>query len=134
MPDEIDKKILEILIADSRTPNVKIASSVGLTEGAVRRRILNLIKTGVIKSFSIDVQSGIFFGLVMVKARGETKTMMSEISSLAIHTDAYEIAGEFDGCIIISGNSMEALDAKIESIRKIKSVADTKTYISLKRW
>jgi Lrp/AsnC family transcriptional regulator of lysine biosynthesis len=132
--DDIDIKILSILRKNARTPNVEIAKSVGLTEGAVRRRIENLVKNGVISKFTIETKSGLYFGIVMVKAKGETKKMMSEIAAEKIAKDAYEISGEYDGCLIIEGNTLDEIDQKIDKIRKIKSVADTRTFISFKRW
>jgi DNA-binding Lrp family transcriptional regulator len=70
----------------------------------------------------------------MAKARGETKKMMAGIASLGIHRDAYEISGAHDACIIIEGASLDEIDNKIDKIRKLKSVTDTTTYISLRRW
>ncbi|MFO8110026.1 MAG: AsnC family transcriptional regulator, partial [Thermoplasmata archaeon] len=52
--DDVDKKILEILKSDSRAHYVDIASKVGLTEGAVRRRVTKLKENGIIKRFTIE--------------------------------------------------------------------------------
>src|SRR5512142_2895822 len=126
--DETDGRILSILRRDARASNVYIAKEVGLTEGAVRSRIRRLTGRGVIVRFTIDVSEagGGCYGVVMVKARGTTKKMMAEISSLSLHKDAYEISGEYDGCVILNGESMNDLDSKIDSLRRLKSVADTK--------
>ena len=134
--DETDMRILAILRKDARESNVAIAAAVGLTEGAVRSRIRRLSERGVIARFTIDVSEagGGCYGVVMVKARGTTKKMMAEISSLGLHKDAYEISGEYDGCVILNGESIDALDSRIDSLRRLKSVADTKTYVSFKRW
>ena len=133
--DETDGRILAMLRKDARTPNVRIAAEVGLTEGAVRSRIRRLAERGVIARFTIDVaEEGGCYGVVMVKARGTTKKMMAEISALTLHKDAYEIAGEYDGCVILDGSGMDELDSKIDRIRRLRSVADTKTYVSFKRW
>ena len=64
--DEIDVKILKILKEDSRTKYVKIAKTVGLTEGAVRRRIRNLINRGIIKRFTIETTVEVE-GIVLIK-------------------------------------------------------------------
>jgi DNA-binding Lrp family transcriptional regulator len=134
--DEKDESILSMLRQDSRASNVDIGRAVGLTEGAVRSRIRKLSGGGVIVRFTIEVseRGGACHAVVMVKAKGTTKKMMSEISTLSLHKDAYEIAGEYDGCVILDGQTMDELDSKIDSIRKLKSVADTKTYVSFKRW
>ncbi len=60
--------------------------------------------------------------------------MMNEISKLDLSKEAYEISGDFDACAIVEASSLEELDEKIDKIRKINSVLETKTYISLKRY
>ncbi|KAA0009450.1 MAG: Lrp/AsnC family transcriptional regulator [Thermoplasmata archaeon] len=51
MLDEIDKKILEILQKNARTPYTQIAKEIGLSEGAIRKRVESLEKKGVIKKY-----------------------------------------------------------------------------------
>ncbi|MBI5227148.1 Lrp/AsnC family transcriptional regulator [Candidatus Micrarchaeota archaeon] len=133
--DELDKKILGLLKNNSRMSNVEIAKTIGLTEGAVRHRIDSLLKQGVIKRFTLDLSSEEeLFAIVMVKSKTDSKKMMKDVSSLKLANDAYEISGEFDGCVILSGSSMEVIDKKIDQIRSCNSVADTKTFISLHHW
>ena len=51
MLDEIDKKIIEILQKNARTPYTQIAKEIGLSEGAIRKRIEALERNGVIKNY-----------------------------------------------------------------------------------
>ncbi len=132
--DEKDEKIISMLMNNARTPNVEIANAIGLTEGAVRHRIDVLTKNGTITRFTVETSGAAYYGVVMLKAKQETKRMMADIGTTKIAKDAYEISGEYDGCLIIEGSSLEEVDSKIDKIRKIKSVADTRTFISLKRW
>ncbi len=53
MVSKVDKKILEILQMDVRTPISKIAKKVGLSENGVRYRLEKLEKEGYIKSYTI---------------------------------------------------------------------------------
>ena len=134
-PDTVDERILEMLKKDSRTSNVAIAKSLGLTEGAVRWRIKRMLDKGLIRRFTVEVESGVTnFAVLMVKAKDETKKMMAAIAALDIHKDAYEISGEFDGCVILEGPSVEDIDRRIDQIRKVKEVADTRTFISFRQW
>lgn len=133
--DGIDRKILHLLRENSRIHNVEIAASVGLTEGAVRNRIDKLVKNGIIRKFSIETVSGAeVFGIVMLKAKSETKKMMKEVALLSIAKDAFEISGEYDGCILLESPSLEELDAKIDKLRSCKTVADTRTFVAVKKW
>jgi len=133
--DETDRQILSLLKKNSRMSNTEISRAVGLTEGAVRSRIKKLQSSGTIRKFTIEVADGAAnYAVVMAKAKGETKRMMKDVARLHIHHDAYEISGEYDGCIILGADSMEKLDEKIDKIRKLGSVADTRTFISFRRW
>jgi len=132
--DEIDEEILSILKENARTPNVEIAKAVGLTEGAVRHRIEVLITNKIIRRFTIETSGATYFGVVMAKAKHETKKLMAEITNGKIAKESYEISGEYDACIIIEGSSLEEVDSKIDRIRKLKSVVDTRTFISFGRW
>ncbi len=133
--DVVDKKIISLLRENSRMRNVEIARKVSLTEGAVRNRIEKMFRSGVIRSFTIEVGAdGGIFAIVMLKAKGETKKMMREVSSLKIYRDAFEISGEFDGCVILEADSLVALDRKIDNIRKCSNVADTRTFIAVRKW
>ncbi len=53
--DEKDKKIIEILLQDSRTSYTEIAKKLGISDTAVRKRIRNLEKNGIIKGYTICV-------------------------------------------------------------------------------
>jgi DNA-binding Lrp family transcriptional regulator len=133
--DATDERILGMLKQDSRMSNVSIAKALGLTEGAVRWRIRKMTGSGTIKRFSVEVSGGASaFAVLMIKAKDETKKMMASIVALSVHKDAYEISGEFDGCVILEGSSMEDIDSRIDQIRKVKEVAETRTFISFKRW
>jgi len=132
--DEKNRKILAILKKNSRTTNIEIAKKVKMTEGAVRNRISRLLKEGAITRFTIETSTADRFGILMAKAKGDTKRMMKDISRLGTAKDSYEISGEYDGCIIIEGESIEEIDKKIDGIRKLKSVAETRTFISFRRW
>lgn len=131
--DEKDALILSLLRQNARLSNVELARKVGLTEGAIRRRIENLVKSKTITRFTIETRGGASFGVVMVKATKETKQMMEEIRSLSIAKDGYEISGDYDACVILEGANIEEIDAKIDRIRQLKSVADTKTFVSFRR-
>lgn len=135
MADRTDESIIRMLRKDSRASNVDIAREVGLSEGAVRHRIERLCRSGAITRFTIETgsESGIF-AIVMVKSKHDTKKMMADVSALGLASEAYEIAGDYDGCVILEGVSVEDIDRRIDAIRKVRGVADTRTYISFKKY
>ncbi len=55
MIDKIDKKIIDILMEDSRVTNVQIAQKIKRSESTVRQRMTKLVEKGIIKRFSIMI-------------------------------------------------------------------------------
>ena len=55
--NEIDLKILEILKKNSRTKYVTIGEEIGLTEGAVRRRIEKMMEAGAAQEKRKDLEA-----------------------------------------------------------------------------
>jgi Lrp/AsnC family transcriptional regulator of lysine biosynthesis len=135
MNDETDKKIIEVLKQNGRASNVELAKLVQLTEGAVRHRIEMLQQRGIIRKFTVELTTeNEVSAVVMAKAKHETKKMMAEIINTKITDEAYEISGDYDACLIISGTNLDEIDKKIDKLRELKSVKDTKTFISLRKW
>lgn len=50
-----DLKIIEILRENARTPFLRIAKALGVSEAAIRKRVKRLERSGVIKKYTIDV-------------------------------------------------------------------------------
>jgi len=128
--DQTDLEVLKILRKDARAKYVKIADAVGLTEGAVRRRIRKLIDEGVVKSFTIETTAE-FEGIVLVETEPtQTKTATAKIRKIAGRV--FEVSGGFDIAALIQAYTMEELNRKIDEIRKLPEVLTTNTLVKLK--
>ena len=55
MLDDLDRKLLDILVKDSRTSLKELALQVGLSSPSVSERLRRLEDRGVIRAFTIDV-------------------------------------------------------------------------------
>ena len=53
--DDVDLRIIDLLKQNSRMSFIEIGKRVGLSEGAVRRRVKLLVEKGVIKRFTIEL-------------------------------------------------------------------------------
>ncbi|MDI6826117.1 MAG: AsnC family transcriptional regulator [Candidatus Aenigmarchaeota archaeon] len=132
--DEIDRKIIDILKRNSRTAITKIAEKVGLTEGAVRYRISELLKNGEIKRFTIDTKEEID-AIVLISTKPEIKT---EVVSEAIReipnvTSVYEVSGDYDIISMVKRRSMRDMNDTVEKIRAVKGVLETITCMILRK-
>jgi len=128
--DQTDLKILSILKENSRTKYVKIAKMIGLTEGAVRRRIKQLKDEGIIKKFTIETSIE-FEGIVLVETK-PAKTMEVTRIMKKIADRVFEVSGEYDIAALIQAYTIDELNSKIDAIRRLPSVLNTKTLIKLK--
>jgi DNA-binding Lrp family transcriptional regulator len=134
--DKIDEHILQILREDSRLAFVDIASKVGLSEAAVRRRVSNLVKEGTIKRFTVDVDepqtatSAITY--VSVSPSSPTADVSKKLKSVKGVETIYETTGPFDIAAIIMGASISEVNKSVEEIRRLGGVLKTETTIILR--
>ena len=57
--DEFDHKILKLLTENSRLSYAEIGRKISLSQSATKERVQNLTDTGVIKSFTADIDYGL---------------------------------------------------------------------------
>ena len=99
--DELDRRIIDILQADGRASNAKIAREVGVSEGTVRRRLRRLIDGDIIKVIAVPnleqmgygtaALVGIQTGPGMVDDVAAAIGALDEAHYVAITTGAYDI-------------------------------------------
>lgn len=127
--DEIDEKILEILRRDSRARYVKIGKLVGLTEGAVRRRIRKMVEQGVIRSFTVETRAEVE-GIVLIKTDpAQTRNVALKIKDASDRV--FEVSGDYDIAALIHAYNIEELNRKVDEIRSLPEVLNTNTLIKL---
>lgn len=128
--DEKDKRILEMLIEDSRRPYHEIATEVDLSESTVRKRVIRLQEDGVIEKFTIKVcreeERCIYaFITLLPKNQSEIKELIRETQILPQCEEVYFLAGECGILVKVNVPEITELDAFIENFRgrsDVKSV------------
>jgi DNA-binding Lrp family transcriptional regulator len=134
--DELDEKILELLKDRGRAPYMDIAKRVGLSEGAVRKRIKAMVHSGVISKFT--VQLGFTKGakavtLLSVNPRFPTSAVSDNVKKIPGVEVVYEITGQYDITAIISTLNVAEVNRCVEEIRSVKGVSNTNTMIILRQ-
>jgi len=133
--DQIDEKIISILREDARKSFVEIAKSVNLSEAAIRRRVSNLVKDGVISKFSIETNLGPqakAISLLSVDPNTPTPDVSSRLKKVRGVDSSFEINGEYDIAVIVSGSNIGEINSTIDEMRKVSGVDDSNTVIVLK--
>ncbi len=133
--DDTDKKIIRILKQDGRAGYSSIGKQVGLSEGAVRKRIKLLADAGVIRKFTVKV--GVSEGaeaitLLATNPAAPTQTVSENIRKIPNVETVYEVTGEYDIVAVISGMSVMEVNECIEKIRRVDGIMKTNTMIVLR--
>ena len=120
--DKKDKKILEMLIEDSRRPYREIAEQVDLSESTIRKRVIKLQEQGVIEKFTIQIcreeESCIMAFITLIpKSQSEIKELLRETQVLPECDEVYFLAGECGILIKVKVPEINELDALLESFR-----------------
>lgn len=134
--DELDRKILSILVKNARTPFTDIANQLGVSEATVRKRVDRLIKMGVIRRFTVELGDTAMRAIVLIKVKPghSIPNVARDISSIEDVVRAYEVTGDYDIVAEISSSDTSSLNKTIERIRSNEGVGGTLSMIVLAIW
>ena len=135
--DDTDKTIIEILKHDGRATYSDIAKRIDLSEGAIRKRIKALVDSGAIRRFTVKVgltEGAEAIALLSVDPSLPTSEVSQELKKFSNVETVYEITGEYDIAVTISGLNITEVNECLEKIRRLKGVANTNTMIVLRSW
>jgi len=130
--DDIDDKIIKILINNSRISNTKIARLLNISEASVRKRIKKIVKKDIIKKFTVELNYNllgykrVFIGLNIDKDK--IFNILERISKNKNIKDIYLTGGDHDILIDFLYSKPEELNEYIkylQSIEGIKSIWPT---------
>jgi DNA-binding Lrp family transcriptional regulator len=133
--DDVDRKIIKILKDDGRAGYVEIGNQVGLSEGAVRKRIKILTDEGVIRKFTVKI--GVAEGaeaitLLATNPAYPTQEVSKRIQEIPNVETIYEVTGEYDIVAVIGGMNVVEVNECIEKIRRVEGIMKTNTMIVLR--
>ena len=120
--DEKDKKILELLIEDSRRTYGSIAEQVDLSESTVRKRVDKLREEGVIEKFTIQIcredERCIYAFITLIpRNESEIKELIRETQIIPQCEEVYFLAGQCGVLVKVNVPEITELDALVENFR-----------------
>ena len=134
--DKTDENIIGYLKEYSRESFVDIGKKLKLSESAVRRRVKNLVDSGTIKKFTVELgEENATSAIVLVSVDSTTDTSKVSLKLVKLEgvKTVYEITGQYDITAIISASNIAEINSTIDALRKIPGVVDTNTVIILKK-
>jgi Lrp/AsnC family transcriptional regulator, regulator for asnA, asnC and gidA len=137
MMDNIDKEIIKILRNDGRAGYISVGKQIGLSEGAVRKRIKSLSEAGVIRKFTVKIgvaEGAEAIALLSVSPAFPTQEVSKRIQGILNVETTYEVTGEYDIVAVIGGMNVVEVNECIEKIRRVEGITKTNTMIVLRSW
>jgi DNA-binding Lrp family transcriptional regulator len=138
--DDLDHRILRLLREDGRRTFSEMATTVGLSVAAVKRRVDRLKELGVITGFTAKIDyAKLGWGIeAFTELRYAGTTPVSEIVRTATGVPevqaVFTIAGDPDALIHLRVRDLGHLQQVIDSLRRAGRVTGTKTLMVLGSW
>ncbi|AUX10259.1 Lrp/AsnC family transcriptional regulator [Halalkaliarchaeum desulfuricum] len=131
--DDLDRRILNILRRDARTPYTEIAESVGTSEGTVRNRVERMTEEGIIERFTVTTRTGNVKAMVEISVAMDVDTAgVSERMADWPEVDyVWQVSGEEDVVLIVDAVDTRAVNELISQAREMDEVKSTKTRLIL---
>lgn len=131
--DDLDRRILNILRRDARTPYTEIATRVGTSEGTVRNRVERLTNDGVIERFTVATRTGNVKAMIEVSVAVDVDTTgvcdrMAEWEEVDF---AWQVSGEEDIVLVVDCTDTRSVNELITQARELEEVKRTKTRLIL---
>lgn len=135
--DHIDKKILQYLQDNAKTPYSQIAADLGVSEATIHLRIRKLLNAGVIKRFQaiVDPEKVGKKVTAIVAVTATPQKYSNVLNKLKQMSDVYEIfdvTGEYYTILKVRVRNKEELARLIDNIGNIEGVESTKTMFVLR--
>jgi Lrp/AsnC family transcriptional regulator for asnA, asnC and gidA len=136
--DDLDKRILNKLVVDSRMSYQEIARELVVSGGTIHVRIKKMKEAGIIKGSKllIDVRKlgfefHAFVGINLVKAR-DYSTVLEKLKEFPEVVEVHYTTGQFSLFVkTLSRNAKDFHLFLIEKLQSIQGIQSTETIISL---
>ncbi|WP_224334736.1 Lrp/AsnC family transcriptional regulator [Haloprofundus halobius] len=131
--DDLDRRILNVLRRDARTPYTEIAERVGTSEGTIRNRVERMTTEGVIERFTVSTRTGNIKAMVEISVEMNVNT--SEVSERLADWETvdfvWQVSGEEDIVLIVDAADTRAVNDLITRAREMEQIKSTKTRLIL---
>ncbi|MFZ4810548.1 MAG: Lrp/AsnC family transcriptional regulator [Ilumatobacteraceae bacterium] len=134
-PDDVDRSIVEHLQRDGRTPFTQIAAEIGLSEGAIRKRVQRLTDSGYMQVVAVTDPLSLGdrrVALIGLRISGRTERAATWVSALAEVEYLVATAGRYDLMFEVIVESDEHLLELLSTLRARRDVVEVEAFPCLK--
>jgi DNA-binding Lrp family transcriptional regulator len=131
--DDLDRRILNILRRDARTPYTEIAEEVATSEGTVRNRVERMLEEGAIERFTVATRTGNVKAMIEigVAVDVDTRAVSDRMAEWGPVDYVWQVSGEEDIVLVVDAADTQALNDLITKARELDEVVSTKTRLIL---
>ncbi len=134
--DELDRKLLAFLRADSRTPAATLAARLKVSRGTVQNRIARLQAQGVIRGFTVrtrpELEDGRVRALMSIAVEGERSTMVvRRLKGFPAVDRIWTTNGRWDLIAELDVANLAEFSRVLDEIRTVEGIAMTETSLLL---
>jgi Lrp/AsnC family transcriptional regulator for asnA, asnC and gidA len=134
--DELDKKILNVLLKNSRSSYRDIAKKVGVSFVTVIKRVQRLENEKIIKSYSanIDYEKLGYDLNVLIKMRvsqGKSREVGKKLAQEKNVSAMYNVTGDFDDIILAKFKDRKSMDIFLKNLQSYEHIERTETSLVL---
>ncbi|MBM3505560.1 MAG: Lrp/AsnC family transcriptional regulator [Alphaproteobacteria bacterium] len=135
--DAVDHALIRELQQDARVSNVALAAKVKLTEGAVRRRIDRLIKSGTLRIVGVGdpARLGLMTHVVigMRVEMAQIEALLDRFARMSEFSYVYQTTGRFDIVAVAFFKSNNQLrEFLTKRLGKVAGVVEVETFLIMK--
>ena len=137
--DRLDREIIRLLQYDGRMPFTQIAEKVDVSEGTVRRRVTQLIESGIMQIVGVVEPQYLGWGsaaMVGVSVEvGKTDEVADRIAEFPEVSYLFLASGEFDLFVEVYCKDREHfVDFLNNKLHHIPGIVSTRTFMILKMY
>lgn len=136
MVDDLDRRLIALLRADSRTPAASLAKALKVSRGTVQNRIDRLVQRGMIQGFTIktrpEMEAGRVRAVMTIAVEGERSgAVVQGLKGFPEVAAVHTTNGRWDLVAELDVESLAAFSRTLDEIRRIEGIASTETSILL---
>jgi DNA-binding Lrp family transcriptional regulator len=135
--DDIDRRLVTLLMRDGRASYADLAKAVGLSVSAAKRRVDRLVDGDVIRRFTAVVDPEVLgwqlSAVIQLYTNGTVpfSTMRRDLGALSEVVWAYTVSGRADAILRVVASDVPHLERVISRVRRLPYVQQTDTTMLL---
>lgn len=136
MIDDLDRRLIALLRADSRMPAASLAKQLRVSRGTVQNRIARLLASGDLQGFTVktrpDMDANRVRAVMTIAVEGERSgAVVRALSGLPQVAAVHTTNGRWDLVAELDVETLSDFSATLDAIRQIDGIASTETSILL---